>query len=62
MKKTYLKPETRKIEVKPHLMGITGSSGSQMVTATPDSSEFAEGEEFASRRHKDVWSDEENEY
>ena len=61
MKKTYLKPETIKIGVRPHLMKI-GSPTTQGVTATPDSSEFAEGEEFASRRHKDVWSDEENEY
>ena len=56
MKKTYLKPETRKIEVKPHLMNI-GSPGSQMVTATPDSSSFDDDEEFASRRGN-LWGDE----
>lgn len=39
-----------------------GSPTTQGVTATPDFSEFVEGEDFASRRHKDVWSDEENEY
>ena len=57
MKKTYFKPETRKIEVRPHLMNI-GSPGSQIVTATPDSSSFEEGEEFASRR-SDIWDEDE---
>ena len=43
-------------------MNIGSPTTQGVVTATPDSPVFDDDEDFASRRHKDVWSDEENEY